>query len=633
MLQSMHKIATSLFAKILLGLLVLSFGLWGVGDIFRTSSGSSLLTVGPTKVSAEEYKSALIREQDSFRKMLGQNYSNELLTSMGIPEKVLNNLIQRRLIKSEVHDLGLEMPENRVMETLKNTPEFQGEDGRFDRTIFQNVLNNMGLLEGQYVAMLSEDTKNQALVRGVFEGAVVPKIAANLFYLFKEEKREADVLVLPANLITNIPAPTDKDLSAYYDEHKNNFKAPEYRNFSVLTIDHNQLTQNLTVSDEDALVEYQKRVDEFQEPEKRNVKQLLFAEKTEADAAYAALKGGLAFEEAAKKFPVTNNNLQVGNVTAAGIIPEAEKTVFSLPQNSFSTPIESSFGWHIFYVGHITPPATKAFADVKDSLIQELRNTKAEEETFAVSNNVQDTLAAGSSLEEAAKAADVATVAYGPLSATGTALDSSTKSDTPNHQGLLQHVFELGDGETSTLFENKDGSFYAVHVDKVIPARDLPLAEVKEKVTAEWNKAKRVSHLKDLADGIASQLKTQDIAAVAEKTGGKLLRGQTFARNTTNLQSGNQAVPAPLVPDLFEHRIGEATAAYPLQDGTYLIAKLTGIESVKAEGGDKAGGIATVREEMATDYKNDLFGQYLAYLKDKHGVSKVNQALYEKLLQ
>ncbi|MBN8531973.1 MAG: SurA N-terminal domain-containing protein, partial [Alphaproteobacteria bacterium] len=134
MFQSVRKRALGLVTKAFLFLIVLSFALWGVGDVVRGSKRTDVATVGKQRISLLEYDQEYRVATARYREMLGKDASPEMLEKLGVKKLVIDNLVTRALITQEIESLGLRVPDEAVAAQIAKEPAFQGEDGTFSKT-------------------------------------------------------------------------------------------------------------------------------------------------------------------------------------------------------------------------------------------------------------------------------------------------------------------------------------------------------------------------------------------------------------------------------------------------------------------------------------------------------------------
>src|SRR5262249_5717886 len=133
MLQAIRSQATSIVVKILFGLLILTFGIWGIGDIFRNrSTDTTVARVGGRAVSAQEVSQALRKAMDRLRGMFGGSLDLDQAKQIGLVDNVVQRMISGDLIDLEIDRLGLAVAKEAVDEAIVNDPNFRGDGGRFD---------------------------------------------------------------------------------------------------------------------------------------------------------------------------------------------------------------------------------------------------------------------------------------------------------------------------------------------------------------------------------------------------------------------------------------------------------------------------------------------------------------------
>jgi len=276
MLQAIRSRAGSFIVKALFGLLILTFGVWGIGDIFRNrGTDTAVATVGDQSIRAEDLQTALRRALDQMRVRFGSSIDLEQAKKLGLVDQTLRQLIDRSLIDQEVARLKLDVSDDVIRNVITGNPSFRGSNGQFDRSLFGAVLAANNLTEDQYVALLRRDIPRSDLVHAVTGGAVVPLPTVDLLYQYRNEKRTADVISLPAAGVTDIGQPSEDQLKSFYDQHQDMFRAPEYRNFTVASLSPADVAKDIEIPEAKLKEEYDQRQDELQLPERREVEQIL----------------------------------------------------------------------------------------------------------------------------------------------------------------------------------------------------------------------------------------------------------------------------------------------------------------------------------------------------------------------
>ncbi|MGB1540198.1 MAG: peptidyl-prolyl cis-trans isomerase, partial [Rickettsiales bacterium] len=270
---------------------------------------------------------------------------------------------------------------------------------------------------------------------------------------------------------------------------------------------------------------------------------------------------------------------------------------------------------------------------VKEDLRKDMQLYYAQEEAYTLSTKLQDELAGGAALAEAAQAIGAKVKTYGPMNAEGKTPSGEAVSIPENYGDMVNTAFSLAENETSTLFETDDGSYYAIHMDRVTPAEARPFEEVKAELRKQWEADERADKLHQLATGISSKLASERIENVAVSTGAELMSRKRFTRASTHLNGDKQMLPRIFIEDLFAKAPGAATGAHQMKDGSFIVGKLTAVD--QAEDGDakSKAAIKDVQTQLKDRFAAELYQQYLVYLERKHGVSDVNQALIDQIVQ
>src|SRR5712671_4777842 len=151
MLQAIRSKTTSFIVKILFGVLVISFAIWGIGDIFRNrAADTTIATVGSRKIDQRQLVQAINEDSEQLRGMFGGARPDpEQLKQLGLVDNAL-----QRLINS---DLGLALSDGAVSQAIRSNRAFQDEKGQFDPNRYQAVLAQQHMTVPQFESLLRGD--------------------------------------------------------------------------------------------------------------------------------------------------------------------------------------------------------------------------------------------------------------------------------------------------------------------------------------------------------------------------------------------------------------------------------------------------------------------------------------------
>lgn len=560
MLQAIRSRAGSYVVKILFALLILTFGIWGIGDIFRNRGSDTIVaTVGDHSIRAEELQTALRRALEQLSARFGSAIDLQQAKQLGLVDQTLAQLIDRSLIDQEVARLRLDISDDQIRNVITANPSFRGSDGRFDRSLFGAVLAANNLTEDQYVALLRRDIPRNDLLHAVTAGAVTPPPALDLLYRYRNEKRTAEIVALPIAGIADVGQPSEDELKAFYDKHPDLFRAPEYRGFTLVSLDPSEIAKDIEIPEAKLKEEYDQRQDELQIPERRDVEQILAPSEEKAKEAEAALAAGKDWREVATTIAGQDaDTIELGLMRREEMPSALADVAFELPLNKPSDPVKTPLGWHILRVVKIEPPVTQTFDEAKAKLEADLARQEAVDRIYKVANKVDDALAGGATLGDAAEKFGLKTTTVEAVDVAGHDPQDKPVSLPVSASDVLKLAFATDEGQTSRVTETQDGAIFALHIDKIIPSEVKPLDEVKEKAVAAWQADRRRETAAKQAEELAAAVTPETrLAAVAATKGLKATTPPPFTRRPEN----DSAVPPVLVGKLFAAKPGDVVTA------------------------------------------------------------------------
>src|SRR6266851_3549985 len=331
MLQAIRSKATSFIVKILFGVLVISFAIWGIGDIFRNrAADTTIATVGSRKIDQRQLVQAINEDSEQLRGMFGGAQPDpEQLKQLGLVDNALQRLINRDLVDLEVSHLGLALSDGAVSQAIRSNRAFQDEKGQFDPNRYQAVLAQQHM--------------------------TVPPSAAG-----------------------DPGTPGDEELAAFYGQHKEAFRVTELRSFTVGQLLLDDVAAAIDVPEDKLRDEYQARIAEFHTPEQRHLQQILLADEAKAKDAEARLASGKDFAAVAKDVAdATPDMIDLGFFVHDDLPPKLAEEAFAAKRGVPTHPIQDELGWHILLATEIKPEVTQPFEAVKDKLKTEVAREMA----------------------------------------------------------------------------------------------------------------------------------------------------------------------------------------------------------------------------------------------------------------
>ena len=622
MLTAIRTHTKSLVVKILAGLLVVSFAVWGIEDMFTlaTSSASPIFEVGSLEGDEDVIRDEVRRQIRRLRPMFGNQFTVDQAKALGIVESVVQRQIDDTALRLASQGMGIEISDDLVSKEIRNTPGFQAF-GSFDQARFQRFLNENLMTEARYIAAIRGELSNNQLLDS-FTSKTAPKMLVDSVYRHRQEKRIAETIVVSDSAQQKISEPDQPTLIGYHKDKASLFTAPEYRALSVVRLDAADLAGEILVANNEVKEAYEARVDEFTTPETRNVKQMIVAEEADAKRASEALSQGRDFAAVAMEIAKMDATaIDLGRVGRADMpFPELTDAVFALKSGESSAPQKSPLGWHVFSVNGIQLGGTKTFDGVKDRLTKDIAMEKAIDSLFELANKLEDSLGGGATLEETASQLNLKVVKFDAVDRSGKGKDSKPISNLPGGD-FIGIAFSTEEGAESPLSETGNDGYFVLRVDGITAPVLKPLDTIKAEVIQAWKDEKRAEKSKQAATAIVARVNSGTLLkAIASEMGLEIMTSPALTRQPGKNSGG---LSQPLVDKIFSLSKGEAAMA---RSGSgYAVGRLkevtTAVPAADKEGLDK------ISDQLGLALQEDIFTQLAGGLRDRYGVTVNRQAI------
>ena len=626
MLEAIRKRTGSILVKGLLGLLVVSFAIWGIGDVFSPGSlTTAVAEVGNVQIRPAQFNKEFQREMNRLRAVFGGELDLERARALGLADSVLGRMINDVLFAQGANALGVAISDDLVSSEIRSTQGFLDSRGTFDRSRFEQVLQSNRLTEQGYVALVRGDLVRGQFLDSVQAGAAAPRTLVTAVYNHRQEKRIADVLRVADGAMTGIPEPDAETLVAFHKDNAGRFTAPEYRALTVVTLTAEDLAKEIAISDEALLEAFEDREDEFDRPERRRLQMMVLDDEDTARRAYGMLGEGRDFAAGAKEVANADaETLDLGWVTRDQLLPELADAVFSLQEGAYGEPVKSPLGWHLLRLVDVEVARRQTLDEVRQTLTAELARDRAIDGLVSLANRLEDELGGGASLEEAASSLNLKLTKIPAIDRAGRSAGGDPVRDLPPGTQFLATAFQVAEDTESILTEAGTEAYFVVRVDTIMAPALRPLDSIRAEVARAWKAERRAEKAKTTAEAILARLRDGvELAAVAAEMRLEIKTSEPFTRSSGGAASG---LPGALVRGLFEVRPGEATMARAA-DG-YDVARLREVRA--ADPFADKDGLEALRTRITESMRSDLLVQLAGALRKRYPVS-VNQQVFDNL--
>lgn len=609
---------------VVVGVLVISFAIWGIGDIFRGFGRSTLAKIGQTEISVEQFRQTYTERLQQLGRQFGRPITLEQARALGIDRQIVQQIFGEVLLDERVRMLRLGISDAEIARRIMLDPAFQGPNGRFDRPRFEQLIRQNGYTELRYVAERRREMLRLHLQGTIIGPPVAPKAAVEAADRFQNEQRTIDYVLFDRAQAGEVPAPAPEVLAEYFEQRKAQFRAPEYRKLVVLTLLPAERARWIEISDEDLKRAYEERRVRLTTPERRRIHQILFPTAEEARAASERIVKGETFDAIAKERNLAEKDIDLGTVTKASILDRAvADAAFALKEGEVSAPVQGRFGTVLLRVNKIEPEKTPTFEEVADQLRSDIANERAKADVVAIYDKVEDERSLGKPLAETAEKLKLEARTF-EIDRFGRDPSGQPVANLPQAQRLVAGAFAADIGTENDPLQ-VDGGYIWYEVSGITPERDRTLDEVKEQVDARWREEEVANRLRTKATQFLDKVKAGTELADAAKADGLKVETRSGIKRA--------AATAPLsertIDAIFRTQKGAIASAAAEQAGEQVVFRVT--EMVVPTSDLDSEENKRLRASLNNAMSGDIFGEYLALLEKEVGVTINERALRQVL--
>ena len=625
LMEKLRQGAGGWVAKIFLGLLILSFGVWGIADVFRGIGAADVAVIGSTKIGTEEFRRLYTERLQQLSRQFGRGISPDQSRLLGLDRQILGEMLAENAFDEKARQLGLAIDDATLSRRIQADPNFRGPGGSFDPTYFQAVLRNNGFTEARYVAAERRLLVRQQIARALGGEVVAPAVLREAVRRHEREERNVEFVTLAPRDAGEIPAPTPEQTAAYFEQNKAAFRAPEFRKIALLLLSPEALMPWIQISDADLQKAYADRKDLFSTPEKREVEQIVFPNVEEARAVAERLRSGVKFEDIVLERKLDKNDISLGLVTKRELLDAAvAEAAFALAAGGTSAPVAGRFGPLIVRVIKIEPGREPPFAEVEPMLRRQLASDQARRQMLDLHDKIEDDRASGATLAETARKVGLTPTVIEAIDRSGREPDGTLVANLPARDQLLTGAFAGRVGVESDAIEIRaQGAatgYVWYDVLEIAASRERTLEEAKNRVEARWRDEEIGKKLSARADDIRAKLDAGSTFAAAAPG----LAVQTRDKLTRSKPA--EGLDPRVIARIFDTAQGKAAVAVP-EDG---IGRVVFRVSAIVMPTDTAPATAQ-SEQLLKAIEDDLVTQYLGRLQTELGV-RINDAALRRVV-
>ncbi|MGF1650159.1 MAG: SurA N-terminal domain-containing protein [Hyphomicrobiaceae bacterium] len=626
MLEAIRKGASSWIVKVLvIAPLIVAFAIWGIEDMLRTTSATTIAKVGDREIGVEEFQSTYNNQIELYSRQLGRRLTPQQAQAFGIPQQLLSNLIAAAAVDQHADAMSLALSDEAIARDIQQDPAFRDASGAFSRALLSRELANLGMSERRFIDERRRDALRNQLAISLIGGTNVPPQLIDLKHRYDSEGRVVRYLVLQRDPTDSIVEPDESVLKSFFEARRSDFRTPETRHITVLELTTEAVRSAMTIDEADLRRSYDANIARFTTAERRRIEQIRFPDRAAAEAARQALLTGKSFAEVAEAAGVAEGDRQLGLLTRAAMIDtKVADAAFALEAEAISDVVEGNFAIVILRVTEIQAGAVRSFDDVRTDLRDEIASQRAGAEIERLHDLIDEAKLAGRSAQDIAEELKISFKDLTSVTRDGAAPDGTLLLTGADARATLAAAFQTGVGVEAEPIRLAAGGYAWVNVVAINEAKDRDFEEVRADVLARWRADEADKALRSRAQALVDQIAGgATLESLAGEAGLDVLETESFVRgaNVPNL-------PSSVVAQAFTLGVGGASAA-PADDQqrriVFEVASVTPPPALEADEREK------IEDELRQQLSGDVVAQYLSALRQDFPVT-INEAALNRAL-
>lgn len=575
----------------------------GLGGFSGGTSPDTVATVGSTQISviAVQQRLDMISRGQTIPAVLRGLYSKQ----------VLDQMVFQEALELESERLGIRVtPEEEAQRIKEILPSaFQGDTWLKDRYASE-VQMRMGLSVSEFESEVHDVILAEKFHHLITDGITVSPAEVEQEFRRRNDKVQIEyALVKPADIAPTIH-PSDADLAAYFAKHQSEYQIPEKRSARYALLNLNTLRENTKIPDSDVLAYYNAHLNDYKVENRVHVEHILFKTIGKTDAEVAEIqkkaedvlskaKHGANFEDLAKKYSEDDATKPKGGdlgwIVEGQTVPEFQQAAFTLPKGSISDLVKTQYGFHIIKVLDHEEAHTKTLDEVRSQILPILLDQKVSDEANTVSDQLAEAVRQSNrqSIDDLAKRFNLTVGETPAISATDPLLTFGNSTD------IRTDLFQLRPGEISLPLQAPQG-YVIITPKEVLPAHQGTLAEVHDKVLADYQQGQSLVLAQQKAADLAKQAQSGDFSKAAKALALNPVTPESFARTGNVPDVGD----AKLLSSAFSMADGQVSA--PLQvGGNWIVFRV--VSHQPANPADLAQQAASIQTQLLQTKQNAAF--------------------------
>lgn len=632
MIQFFRRIFSSKIGAFLalafLGLIAFAFAasdITGTGS-FGGPSGGKVVEVGSRDITAADVRSRFMRAYDNARQQQ-PGLDQAAFANSGAVDQILNQMIDGYTLEQYARKLGFGVSKKLVDARIAANPAFQGLDGKFSQTTFEQLLRANGITEKEIRADIEQQMLIEQLMAPIGAPLRIPADFSMPYASLMLEERFGQATYIASDAYAPTAAPTDAQLTEYVKQNRQRYLVPEQRVVRYALFDASSAGQAAAVTDAEISKFYEENKQNFAGSQTRVFAQVIAGTEAQAKTIAAGAASG-SLNAAASSAGLEASEIKAAKAEdiAGATSEDVAKRAFAAKQGDVIGPVKVALGWAVLKLDRIDTVDARTLADARSDIEKALTERKKLEAAQDLFNKIQEQVDGGASAEELAQQNGLKLVSTPALLPTGQSLTDPAYRPEPILAGLIGPAFqahESGEAQIITVQENQQ--FAIVDSGKIIPAAVPALASIKDRVAGDWKRTEGSKKARDLARKISDRVNkgaTLDAAIKAE--GAKAANIQRIGGKRAEVAAAQGKVP-PEVALLFSMAPKSSKTLELPNDAGWMVLHLN--ENKRGDAKNVPGLANAIQQQMGQSLGGDYAAQLLTAARKEIGVRRNDDAI------
>jgi len=609
MLQAIRDGSKGPVAKVIVGLIILTFALFGIESIVALGGGEDApATVNGEEISEFQVLQAVQMQKRRFQAQLGENFDPSIFKDELLRESSVESLINETIVKQAAENAGVQFSNAQIDALILQSPEFQ-VNGKFDAAQFDLVLRSAGFTRQTYRELLRTSLLTQQLQNAWQTTSFATPLEAESIAKLEAQTRDFSFSTLSLEEMKKDVVVSDEEIEQYYQENTHEFMIPEKVSIKYVELNAEKLGSSIEITEADIKDSYDQLVAESNSKKEYRAAHILLLEANEAAQQtmaeiQAALDQGKDFESLAKEYSEDDTSKfsggDLGFADDSVYEDEFATALIGLEKGQVSAPVETRDGLHLIKLLDVRQPEVAPFSDLKDSLASDLRAEAVQVIYLETLERLKDEAFSSSNLDSVAASLELEIKTEGPFARSG-------GEGIASNRNVIESAFSelvMDEGANSEVIELNDTKAVVIHLDQYLESKPKELADVRSEINTK----------------LIAKKATEALTAAAESY---LAEPQSFVGKWASFEDKTRqftGAPQEVVAKAFEMGISDSGSSYSLVDlknGDKALIELKGINREIAAETNESQKQKVSRVKSTTEFRS-----YFEYQREEADIEK-----------